>query len=587
MARNHGLLQQERLITERQEALLEELRALLERLVDLLEHFGADVDPSDERTVKDTLAHLEELFLIVVAGEFNSGKSSFLNALLGAAILPEGVTPTTDEITLLQHGETTGSLVNEAGLRIYSHPAEVLRQLTVVDTPGTNAVIRRHEELSRNFVPRADMVLFITSVDRPFTESERGFLELIKEWGKKIVIVINKIDLLEAHELEQVVSFVAEHGRDLLGTSPEIFPVSARRAVRSRDAGEEGGQLWEESRFGDIEHYVLETLDEETRVRLKLLSPLGVGRRLSDKYRQATAVRLEMLREDLLTIENIDQQLDMFRSDLQNDVKYYLGEIDTILRELQDRGDQFFDETLKINRIGDLLKSKQLREEFEREVVGDVNTQIEQRVNTLIDWMIEKNLRLQQSTDDYIRRRATQHSEQMIGNVGGSFDYNRRALIESVGRAAQSVVASYDKEVESQNLADEVRASIAATAITEAGAVGLGAILVALFHTALLDVTGILAAAVVAIGGFALLPAKRRQAKRQFRAKVDELRDQLRESVERQFEREVDQSIGQIRERNEPFTRFVRAQRTRLSELRDSFVDLEGGLDRLRNEIER
>jgi small GTP-binding protein len=581
-----GLLRRKRLITERQDQLLSELRAVLQGLDEAFQRFGADVDPADQRTLRETLAHLEELFLIVVAGEFNSGKSSFVNALLGEQVLPEGVTPTTDTITLLQHGDETGSEIRSGGLRVTTYPAEVLQQLTIVDTPGTNAVIRQHEQLTREFIPRADLVLFTTSADRPFTESERGFLELIKAWGKKIVIVLNKVDILSPQEREQVVSFIAENARTLLGVMPEIFAVSARQAMRARQAdGAEREQLWEASNFGAVEHYVLDTLDEETRVRLKLLSPLGVAQRLTGKYLGVTESRLETLRVDLETMDNVDQQLDLFKTDLQNDVKYYLGEIEQILKDLVERGDAFFDEMIRLGRLPDLMNGDKFRNAFEQQVVGDLNTQIDKKVGTLIDWMVEKNLRLQQSTDEYIKRRASQHSERMIGDVGGSFDYNRRALLDSVGKAANDVIATYDKQTASAELADEVRASLAATAITEVGAVGLGAVIVALAHTALLDFTGVLAGTLVAVGGFALLPAKRRQAKRALRDKVEDMRAKLRISVERQFDREMERSVGQIRERNAPFTRFVRAQRGQLGDLQQVFADLDTSLGRLRKEI--
>ncbi len=582
-----GLLRRKRLITERQDALLAELRAALEQLAAAFEQFGADVDPADQRTLRETLAHLEELFLIVVAGEFNSGKSSFLNALLGEQVLPEGVTPTTDAITLLQHGDEVSSELRSSGLRVTRFPAEVLRQLTIVDTPGTNAVIRHHEQLTHEFIPRADLVLFATSADRPFTESERGFLALIKEWGKKIIIVLNKIDILSEPEREQVLGFVSENARTLLGVTPEIFPVSARQAMRARQSeGEARDELWERSRFGEVEHYILDTLDEETRVRLKLLSPLGVAQRLTGKYLGVTETRLETLRADLETMDNVDQQLGLFKADLQNDVKYYLGEIDQILQDLVERGDAFFEEHIRLGRLPDLMNGEKFRTMFEEAVVSDLNVQIDQKVHTLVDWMVEKNLRLQQSTDEYIKRRASQHSERLIGNVGGSFDYNRRALLESVGRAATEVVASYDKEVASAELADEVRASIAATALTEVGAVGLGALIVTLAHAVWLDFTGILAATAVALGGFLLLPAKKRQAKKALRARVDEMREKLRQGVERQFEREVERSLGLVRERNAPFTRFVRAQRGQLGELQQRFADLDVGLGRLRKEVE-
>ncbi len=587
MAFMDGLLQRRRLTTAQQDKLLAELRGLLEDLDAAFERFGADVDPGDRRALRETIDHLEELFLIVIAGEFNSGKSSFLNALLGEQILPEGVTPTTDTITLLQYGEEVNSVLRSSGLRVTTYPAEVLRQLSIVDTPGTNAVIRHHEQLTRQFIPRADLVLFTTSADRPFTESERGFLELIKEWGKKIIIVLNKIDILSPEELEQVLGFINTNSRALLGLTPEIFPVSARQAMRARQQeGEERERLWAASRFGEVEDYIINTLDEETRVRLKLLSPLGVARRLTGVYLGLTENRLATLREDLATLDNVEQQLGLFKDDLRHDLKYYLGEIDQIFADLVERGEVFFEEHIRLTRLPDLMNSERLRAMFEQEVLGDLDRQIDQKVNTIVDWMVEKSLRLQQSVDEYIKRRASQHSEKLIGSVGGSFEYNRRALLDTVGRAATEVVASYDKQAASAELADEVRSSIAATAITEVGAVGLGAIVVAVAHAVWLDFTGILAATALALGGFALLPAKKRQAKKALRERAETLRGQLRASVERQFEREVDRSIGQIRERNAPFTRFVRAQQGQLSELQQKFADIDTGLGRLRKEIE-
>src|SRR6187200_1408147 len=138
-----GLLSRRKLLTERQEALLEQERRALHALRDALERFGADVAPADARTLNDTIAHLDELFLLVIAGEFNSGKSSFINALLGEKVLAEGVTPTTDQITLLRYGDAPAEEQIEEFLLARTFPADVLRQLVIVDTPGTNAIIRR------------------------------------------------------------------------------------------------------------------------------------------------------------------------------------------------------------------------------------------------------------------------------------------------------------------------------------------------------------------------------------------------------------------------------------------------------------
>jgi small GTP-binding protein len=579
-----GLFSRRQMLSERQNALLEQVRSVLQNLQTSLERFGADTAPNDKRTLNDTITHLDELFLLVIAGEFNSGKSSFINALLGDKVVKEGVTPTTDQITLLRYGETIHEEQLEEFLLARYVPAEVLRQLVIVDTPGTNAIIRRHEELTREFIPRSDLVLFITSADRPFTESERSFLSAIQEWGKKIVIVLNKADLLEPDELEQVVTFIRDNARDLLGMTPEIFPISARQAQRARTNDDPAQR--ESSRFDTVERYILETLDAEERVRLKLLSPLGVAQHLDNKYLAVAEGRLSTLQEDLSTLENIDRQLEVFREDLQSDFKHHLTEVQNILHEFELRGMQFFDDTIQLSNIWQLRNSQWLREAFEREVVGDLPQQIEGRLSALIDWMIDKNLRLWQSVMDYLqRKRVPEHREGLIGDVGGTFDYNRSALIDSVARKAQQVVATYDREAEAQMLSEDIRSAIMTTGLVQAGALGIGGLILAATTVAWIDLTGILAAGLISVAGLFVLPAKRRQLKKDFHDKIVDMRERLIETMQHQFDVELEQMLARIREAIGPYTRFIRAQREQLSTIQRELSDIDVEIGRLRADI--
>lgn len=227
----------------------------------------------------DTIKQLDELFLLVVVGEFNSGKSAFINALLGDNYLEEGVTPTTTRINILRYGETTEQIVLSENEHIITLPVEWLSEISIVDTPGTNAIIRSHEEITTLFVPQSDIVLFITSADRPFTESERQFLERIRDWGKKVVVVVNKIDVLQVDkELEKVNNFVRDNANRLMGISPDIFPLNSRNTLLAKQGKPE---LWATSRFEPLENSIHDTLDESGLRRQKLLNPLGVGAHLA------------------------------------------------------------------------------------------------------------------------------------------------------------------------------------------------------------------------------------------------------------------------------------------------------------------
>jgi small GTP-binding protein len=573
------------LLQDRTRRYLAEERESLSRLQVVLAKF--DVPAEDKMALDRSIAQLDRLFLLVVIGEFNAGKSAFINALIGDRVLDEGVTPTTTKLHILQHGDTRQRWSDASGADVIAAPVALLRDLNIVDTPGTNAIFREHERLTSEFVPQADMVLFVTSADRPFTESERAFLQDIRDWGKKIVVVINKIDLLERDsERQQVAAFVADNARQLLGTAPEIFPVSARRALR-RKLKEAGGEAVDGDRFADLERYIGTTLDEKERLRLKLLNPIGIGTRLIQSTRATIADRLQVLGADLQTIDDIEQQLAVYRQDLAREFEFRLSEVDNILHQFENRGVQFFDETLRVGRIPDLLNKARVQREFEREVVADVPQQIERQVHDLIDWMVASELRQWQAVSDHVNRRARTHEGRLIGGETSGFQYDRRKLIESVGGAASRAVDSYDREREAAAMADGVRVAVAGAALAQAGAIGLGAMVAALATTTAADVTGIVAAGVVAVLGFFVIPSKRKHAKSQLRARIERMRTELMSGLRAQFSKEVERSVRSVLDAVAPYTRFVRAESEKLTSVDRDLEAIGSRLTQIRSEIDR
>jgi small GTP-binding protein len=581
------LLGRRAILSEREQDLRAREHELLDRLAGALERFGTDVDADDLRRFQEARDQLEGLFLLVVAGEFNSGKSSFINALLGERVLPEGVTPTTDRINRLRYGAEPSEHLLEAYLLDRTYPADLLREITIVDTPGTNAIIRRHEELTRDFLPRSDLVLFVTSADRPFTESERGFLEQIREWGKKIVFVVNKIDILTRPEdQQQVLDFVRDNAAALVGEPPRLFAVSARDALAARAAGSAEG--WQASGFEAMEQYLVRTLDQQERIRLKLLNPLNVGLRLAARYKDVAFQRLKLLAQDIETIQSIDRQLALFHDEMVRDVEPRLSRLDVLLGDMEQRGMRFFEETLRIGRIRTLLDSEGVRRAFEREVIGDTPAQLEAETGRIIDWIVERNLKAWQDVSGYIdRRQIERYREGMVGEVGGSFTYNRQALLESIGRVARETVGSYDRDAEARAIANDVQGTFATTALAQAGALGLGTLVVTLLTGAVADVTGLLLATALAIGGFYVIPRKRRQAQREFSRRIAELRTRLREGLTRQVHLEITQSAERINQAIAPYRRFVQSTQQELTDARGALVATEDSLLRLREEIER
>lgn len=572
-----------KILNDRQQALLQDERKLLNDLQLALVEFGAASEDRD--VLGQSIAQLDDLFMLVVVGEFNAGKSAFINALLGRKVLAEGVTPTTMRIDILRYGPVEERTVIDEDQHIHTLPIEALSEISIVDTPGTNAVIRRHEVLTSEFVPRSDLVLFITSADRPFTESERAFLERIRDWGKKVVIVVNKLDILETPEdLAQIKEFVRENAHMLLGITPEIFAVSARAALRAKQ-GEPA--LWEASRFEPLERFIYDTLDERGRIRLKLLNPLGIGAHLIDKYLDDISARQLLLKTDLDILADVETQLAMYKEDMARDFEFRMADVENTLYEMERRGQDFFDETFRLARVFDLLAKDRIQREFEHRVVADVPQQIERKIDELIDWLVDADLRQWQAVTEYLAERRRQHQARIVGDKGiTSFHYDRERLIESVGREARRVIDTYDKAHEAQAIAQGAQAAVAASAALQVGAVGLGTIITILGATMTVDVTGIIMAGAVAALGLFVIPARRRRAKADMRAKVATVGAQLVRSLRTNFEHEIERSLQHIGDTIAPYTRFVRAEGEKMRQAQERLETIKRTSDRLRVQIE-
>jgi GTP-binding protein EngB required for normal cell division len=508
-----------------------------------------------------------------------------INALLGQKVLAEGATPTTSRVTLIKWGEQAAEQVVDENYAIFTYPLPLLEELNIVDTPGTNAVIRHHERLTDEFVPRSDLVLFITSADHPLTESERQFLERILTWGKKIFFVLNKVDIFEDDSaLQEVRNFILKHTTRILGNQPQLYPVSAKLAQRAQSEpdAEQRARLRRASRLDDLEQFISATLDDITRLQLKFNNPLGVAEHLGDEAMRSLAVQAEALREDKQTATALETVITEYERELQNELPPRLAEVENILHRLEQRGLDFFDNTLRLTNVQNLMRGDKVRAQFEKQVLADVPQQIEDQVQRLIDWLVQKDMHEWQQVMSYLQRRRAQNLDHMVGESYGPRESRRRELIDTVGKTVQTIVESYDRNKEASELAASVESAVAQTALLEVGAVGLGALLTIAVVSSTLDITGILAASSLAILGFFVIPFKRKQAKDRFKEKMLSLRTKLLSSLTTQFGNESENVIARLKDGVAPYTRYVRSERERIDMAEKTLASLRQAISELR-----
>jgi small GTP-binding protein len=307
----------------------------------------------------------EERFSLVVLGEFNHGKSTFINALLGEAVLPTGITPTTAVLTHVIEGEPpVATLVFETGERRkiavgalaqwltvepagngvgngagakagdkpgdraglhhveLTHPAAILQnQLTIVDTPGVNDINEQRAEITYGYVPRADAAIFLLDATQILTASERQFLEerILRSARDRLIFVVAKADLLDAAELDETMQFARRHLAAIVN-EPAIFPVSARRAL----AGDRDG-----SGLPALVQHLGATVGQERR-KLLLDHALADATRLSGFIRQSLAMRRRSME---LPLPELEERIARAKERLQHGKKALGMAADTITAE--------------------------------------------------------------------------------------------------------------------------------------------------------------------------------------------------------------------------------------------------------------
>jgi small GTP-binding protein len=294
----------------------EAVRSVLTRVAEVAKTAGLASTERDIREIR--LPKLdEERFSIVVLGEFNHGKSTFINALLGEAILPVGITPTTAVLAHIKHGKKLQAhAVLESGKRKVieaakltewltvegeaarskeeplayveiTHPSALLQDnVTIVDTPGVNDINDQRAEITYGYVPRADAVIFLLDAGQILTASERQFLEerILRSSRDRLVFVVTKADALEPAELEEALAFARRHLAGIVA-EPVVFPVSAKKAL----AGDR-----ETGRLEPLLAHLRVSLGAERR-RLLFDHALMDAARLSGFVRQSLGMRRRSL----------------------------------------------------------------------------------------------------------------------------------------------------------------------------------------------------------------------------------------------------------------------------------------------------
>ncbi len=564
-------------------------------LIDTLER--VDSLPENEmEQVRDALFHTNHPFLMVMVGPFGSGKSSLINALLGEEVLEVGPIPTTDHIVILRRGSDIQR--SRAGdIETVFHPNPLLENLSLVDTPGLESVFRTHDEVTRRFLHRADVVVLVMIATQVLTASNLEYLQQLKVYGKRVIVVVNQVDVLDAAEREQVRDFVTEQSRQHLGVEPLVWLVSARQALEAQQDTPRDEILWDESGFADIEAYIKETLGNVERFRQKLETPVQVCQNVTESALALVQEQQAALDAHRKTVENIEAQVEQGRREQQKTVDDALIAIENTWNEASARGSGaigdlfqfsrgiglFFSGLSEIAGIGRLMRRFQGRTRaetaFEQHKVLETLRQIPEAVDKLGPRLEGRDL---QDIDDLVdyTRNAVQGlpstlSDKVIGKIQTPLHYERSFLRDIRGKLDD--ILRDAERFETTHLDRTLRNTLIILALWEimtvclvlaVAAGGFGGVSTKLGSVFVIFAVGI----VMVIVGLALVPLRswflRTNYERRLRSQRNEYLDILRRAAQEM----TAHGVQLRRDAAAPLTRLVEAQGELLGKLRTDLI---------------
>jgi small GTP-binding protein len=437
---------------------------LLHELADIVGQIG-DSTTEDKKRLQQNAADLQDMFfLVVVVGEFNAGKSTFVNALIGDELLPMGITPTTDAIELIRWASKRHNdyLWREKDvIREWLHPNTGGPGVVIVDTPGTGSVFRKHETIAKNFLSRSDLVIFLLSAKRALAETERLYLELARDYGKKIVVVINQTDLLQKREQKEVKAFVQQQLEELLDLRPEIFMVSAKEALKehgsvhslfSTVSGDPGG-------MNAVREHLRAIFQRVPPAKQKLYTQLDFVDSLTDKVIETLDQQIALITGDTALAESLRQELERQAATLDEHLKTSGTELDRVFGDLRTRGRAFIQKNLTIQRATHTLDRDQMRDEFEKEVVGNALGQITSISEQYVNAVVDNSRRYWRSILDRLNDIKTQLDRE-IGAVDATGYAEQRVALQEAIAIADSELKSYTEDSLAENLRNTFRTNL-------------------------------------------------------------------------------------------------------------------------------
>jgi GTPase SAR1 family protein len=559
------------------DANLQAKRARLEEIIKNLHELTLRIGHEEmAQTVSELRNRIFEPFMFVIVGEVKAGKSSFVNALLatGREITKAAPQPMTDTIQQIIYGEEERTVTVNKYLKKIFIPVEILKEIAIVDTPGTNTIVEHHQEITEQFIPASDLIVFVFEAKNPYRQSAWDFFKYIHgDWRKKTIFVLQQKDLASDTELAVNLEGVAEKARKEGIDAPKVFAVSAKQ--------EDEGNA--ESGYGPLRKYITENITGGKAPGLKLNNSIITAQTINERIADGLLLRRRQFEADTQFREDIQETLDeqTGQSNKQVDLMVenllltYDGITRSKLNELKEGLSIFglmkrsFSAT-----FGSTPDAKTWLGSLAKDLEEELNTKMRARLNDNVIDLAESIQQMVKLIDLKIRSSETilKNDHEIFSDIAERRENVLRDLQDQFNRFVSKTENFTDEELfaDRENLTPNLAAG--------GGIAALGVVLMALSSASVFDISGgILTTVGVLFAGFSTR-GKRKRIVDGFEAEIEVGRSKLAAELEEKLKA----YIANLRVRIEG--NFARFDDTLAREEKNLAI-LEGNHEEIREEL--
>jgi small GTP-binding protein len=513
------------------DANLQAKRARLEEIIKNLHELTLRIGHEEmAATVSELRNRIFEPFMFVIVGEVKAGKSSFINALLatGREITKAAPQPMTDTIQQIIYGEEERTVTINPYLKKIFLPVEILKEIAIVDTPGTNTIVEHHQEITEQFIPASDLIVFVFEAKNPYRQSAWDFFNYIHgDWRKKTIFVLQQKDLASANELKVNLEGVSNKAKKEGIDTPIVFAVSAK--------GEDEGDP--DSGYGPLREYITANITGGKAPGLKLNNSILTAQTINDRIADGLLLRRRQFDADTFFRQDIgdtlteqtaqsNRQVDLM---VENLLLTYDGITRSKLAELKDGLSIFglmkrsFSAT-----FGSTPDAKTWLTGLAKDLEEDLNTKMRARLNDNIVDLAESIQQMVKMIDLKIRNSETilKNDHELFSDIAERRENVLRDLQEQFNRFVSKTENFTDEKLfaDRENLTPKLAAS--------GGIAALGVVLMALSSASVFDISGgILTTIGVLFAGFSTR-GKRKRIVDGFEAEIAVGREKLAAELE-------------------------------------------------------